>query len=69
MTQGATAMAMQIDASTCTACGACEFECPTASISMKGDIYIIKASSCTECDGDPAKCVAVCPVDDCITQV
>lgn len=59
-------MAFTIVASECTACGACEFDCPTASISMKGDTYVIKASTCTECDGDDPKCLAVCPVDGCI---
>lgn len=61
-------MAMTIDAGSCTACGACEFECPNAAIAMKGDAYAIKASACTECDGDEPKCVAVCPAD-CITKV
>jgi ferredoxin len=59
-------MALMIVADNCTACGACEFECPNAAISMKGDVYTIKAKSCTECDGDDPKCVAVCPTDDCI---
>jgi ferredoxin len=61
-------MAMKIIAEECTACGACEFECPNAAISMKGDVYVIKASACTECDGDPPKCTAVCPTDGCIVQ-
>ncbi|MGE5504567.1 MAG: 4Fe-4S dicluster domain-containing protein [Actinomycetota bacterium] len=61
-------MALTIVASECTACGACEFECPNAAISMKGDTYAIKAKSCTECDGDSPKCVAVCPADGCIVQ-
>lgn len=61
-------MAMKIDASQCSACGACEFECPNAAISMKGDAYAIKATSCTECDGDDPKCIAVCPVDGCIVK-
>lgn len=61
-------MAMKIIASQCSACGACEFECPNAAIAMKGDAYIIKASACTECDGDDPKCTAVCPVDGCIVK-
>ncbi len=61
-------MALQIIASECTACGACEFDCPTASIAMKGDVYAIKSKTCTECDGDAPKCQAVCPVDGCIVQ-
>jgi ferredoxin len=61
-------MSLKIIAAECTACGACEFECPNAAISMKGDAYQIKASSCTECDGDPPKCIAACPVDGCIVH-
>ena len=60
-------MALKIVADDCTACGACEFECPNAAISMKNDTYVIKASGCTECDGDAPKCKAVCPTD-CIVQ-
>jgi hypothetical protein len=56
-------MALKIDAGSCSTCGACEFECPNAAISMKGDVYAIKASACTECDGDDPKCMAVCPSD------
>ena len=37
--------------SQCTACGACEFECPNGAIKMKGDAYIIDAAKCTECEG------------------
>ncbi len=59
-------MALAINAEECTSCGACEFECPNASISAKGSTFVIKASSCTECDGDSPKCQAVCPVDGCI---
>ena len=57
-------MAYKIIASQCTACGACEFECPNAAIKMKGDIYIIDPAKCTECEGsfDKAQCNEVCPV-------
>lgn len=57
-------MAYKIVASQCTVCGACEFECPTAAIKMKGDMYIIDAKKCVECVGhfDSPQCVAVCPV-------
>ena len=57
-------MAYKIVASQCTVCGACEFECPTAAIRMKGDTYIIDAKTCVECKGhfDEPQCVAVCPV-------
>jgi len=57
-------MAYKIVASQCTACGACEFECPNAAIRMKGDMYIIDASTCTECDGEQPRCDDVCPVPD-----
>ncbi len=57
-------MAFKIIASQCTACGACEFECPTAAIKFKNDTYIIDAKICTECEGhfDAPQCNSVCPV-------
>ncbi|NLH79742.1 MAG: 4Fe-4S dicluster domain-containing protein [Phyllobacteriaceae bacterium] len=56
-------MAFKIIASQCTSCGACEFECPSAAIRMKGETYIIDPAKCTECDGmDTQQCAAVCPV-------
>jgi len=56
-------MAFKIIKSQCTVCGACEFECPSAAIRMKGDAYIIDPAKCTECDGmDTQQCAAVCPV-------
>lgn len=59
-------MAYSIDAGSCTACGACEFECPNGAIGAKGDVFVINAKKCTECDGDPTpKCVSVCPADCC----
>ncbi|GAB3438086.1 4Fe-4S binding protein [Insolitispirillum peregrinum] len=57
-------MAYKIIASQCTACGACEFECPNAAIRMKGESYIIDPAKCSECDGEPARCAGVCPVDN-----
>jgi ferredoxin len=54
-------MAYKIVASQCSACGACEFECPNAAISMKRDAYVIDPGKCSECDGSP-QCVSVCPV-------
>ncbi|ARN80795.1 4Fe-4S binding protein [Methylocystis bryophila] len=57
-------MAYRIIASQCTACGACEFECPNGAIRMKGETYIIDAGKCTECDGDGPRCVEVCPVEN-----
>jgi ferredoxin len=57
-------MAYKIIASQCTGCSACEFECPNAAISMKGDTFIIDPAKCTECEGhyDHAQCDTVCPV-------
>ncbi len=57
-------MAFKIITSQCTVCGACEFECPTNAIKMKGDTYIIDPNKCTECEGhfDTQQCAAVCPV-------
>ena len=52
----------------CIACGACEFECPTESISEGDEIYVINAETCVECEGffDEPQCAAVCPVDACV---
>ena len=57
-------MAYKIVKSQCTVCGACEFECPSAAISMKGDTYVINADKCTECkdSNDSPQCAEVCPV-------
>jgi ferredoxin len=59
-------MAYQIIADNCTACGACEAECPNNAISPKGDVFAIDPDKCTECQGayDSPQCAAVCPVDD-----
>ncbi|MET4790725.1 ferredoxin [Bradyrhizobium japonicum] len=56
-------MAYKIIASQCTVCGACEFECPNAAISLKNDIYVINPSQCTQCEGhsDAPKCAVVLP--------
>ena len=58
-------MAMKIVVAECTVCGSCEFVCPTSSISMKGDTYVINPSTCKECEGffDSPRCVAECPAD------
>ena len=52
----------------CINCGACEPECPTNSISVGPDIYIIDEATCVECKDhyDAPQCVAVCPVDCCV---
>jgi ferredoxin len=57
-------MAYKIIVSQCTGCSACEFECPNAAISMKGDTFIIDPKKCTECEGsyDHPQCDTVCPV-------
>ena len=59
-------MAYKIIKSQCTVCGSCEFECPSAAISMKGDTYAIDPNKCTECkeSGDAPRCADVCPVPD-----
>ncbi|MGF1659223.1 MAG: 4Fe-4S binding protein [Rubrimonas sp.] len=59
-------MALQIVQSNCTACGACEFECPNAAIRFVDDTYIIDPELCTECQGrhDRPQCAEICPVPD-----
>lgn len=59
-------VAYKIVAELCTACGACEFECPNTAISMGEGVYVIDAEKCTECKGhhDTPQCAKVCPVDD-----
>ena len=59
-------MAYKIIASQCTACTACEAECPNVAISVKNGIYFINPKKCTECIGyfDTPQCVAVCPVEN-----
>jgi ferredoxin len=61
-------MAYKIIASACTACGACEPECPNVAIYEKSGMFYIKPDKCTECIGhyDDAQCVASCPAD-CVT--
>jgi len=57
-------MAYKIIASQCTACSACEPECPNVAIREKNGTYLIDPKKCTECAGhfDEPQCVAVCPV-------
>jgi ferredoxin len=59
-------MAYTIDASLCTACGACELECPNSAISVHDTVYAIDATKCTECQGhfDSPRCAQVCPIND-----
>lgn len=57
-------MAYKIITSLCTACGACEFECPSAAIQYKNNTYVIDPGLCTECEGkfDAPQCAEICPV-------
>jgi len=59
-------MAYKIVASQCTACGACEFECPNEAISMTSDTYVIDPERCNECQVhyDVPQCNEICPVPD-----
>jgi ferredoxin len=59
-------MSLKIVTSQCTACGACEFECPNAAIGFKKGNYVIDPAKRTECEGqfDSPQCAAVCPVPD-----
>jgi ferredoxin len=59
-------MAYKIIKSQCTACAACEPECPNNAIREKDGTFIIKPEKCTECIGyfDDPQCVAVCPVEN-----
>lgn len=52
----------------CSACGLCEPECPTNSISEGEDIYVVDPETCVECEGyfDTAQCAEVCPVEACV---
>ena len=58
-------MAFKIVASQCSACGACEFECPNAAIRMKGD----RSAKGAECDGEQPRCVDVCPVENTCVKI
>jgi ferredoxin len=57
-------MTYKIVASKCTACGACEDECPNSAISLKNEVYVIDQTKCQECKGrfNRPQCAAVCPV-------
>ena len=56
--------------SDCINCGACEPECPNNAISQGDPVFVIDPKLCTECVGfhDYEACVAVCPVDRCVTD-
>jgi MinD superfamily P-loop ATPase len=51
-------MAYVIDKELCTACGACQGECPVDAIS-EGTVYSIDADLCSDCGA----CSEVCPVE------
>ena len=59
-------MAYKIVDSQCTACGACEFECPNGAISTKRSMYVIDPAKCTQCEGhyDTPQGASVCPMPD-----
>ena len=61
-------MAYKIITSQCTSCSMCEFECPNAAISMKGETFVIDPVKCTECAGDydDMQCAAICPIEGAI---
>lgn len=42
----------------CTACGACQAECPVEAIS-EGNPFVIDPEKCTDCGA----CVPACPVE------
>jgi len=52
----------------CINCAACEADCPTQSITVGEETYIIDPNTCVECVGyyDAPQCVALCPVDCCV---
>ncbi|MBI4743655.1 MAG: YfhL family 4Fe-4S dicluster ferredoxin [Actinobacteria bacterium] len=54
----------------CSACGACEPECPNEAITEGEDIYIIDPDKCTECMGyyDTQQCAEVCPMEACVAD-
>jgi len=63
-------VAHQIIADQCTACGACEGECPNKAISHKGKLFRIDPKKCKDCVGDfdSPQCVEVCQAG-CITKL
>lgn len=56
-------MAYMIVEALCTACGACETECPNSAIAVSGFVYAIDPNKCQECKGhfDTPQCAEVCP--------
>lgn len=64
-------MARSIRPDDCTSCAACEEDCPTEAISRGDDAFVVDSERCVECKGfyDEPHCIAVCPIDGCITEV
>jgi ferredoxin len=61
-------MAYQILTDLCTACGACESECPNKAITHKGKVFKINPTKCKECEGsfDTPQCAEVCQTAACV---
>lgn len=57
-------MPYRIVTALCTACGACEIECPSSAIGPAGAAFRIDPLLCTECAGrfETPQCASVCPV-------
>jgi Indolepyruvate ferredoxin oxidoreductase, alpha and beta subunits len=51
-------MAVVIDQSKCTGCGACVDICPCESLSLQNSLCVVDESSCADCGA----CVDECPV-------
>ena len=51
----------------CISCGVCEPECQNQAIIEGETIYTVDPDKCTECVGnfESAKCVEICPIDNC----
>jgi ferredoxin len=58
-------MAYKIIDSSCTACAACEPECPNEAIYEKRGLFAINSELCSECIGhfDDPQCIVQCPSD------
>ena len=52
-------MAAEVDAGTCTGCGACVDTCPVEAIAMQGGKAAVDAGKCVDCGA----CIDECPVE------
>ncbi len=52
-------MAVSIDKSKCTGCGACTDACPCEALSVQGDLCVVDEGACADCGA----CIDVCPVE------